>query len=400
MSRYPAHNYKDLVQWSHDSGEDTISVSRDLASQYKTSVLSETHRSILIEEEWLQEAHKRCMQAIEFTQKACSLVTAVSVEERQKLEDTAFVCGILEGILLLPIHPVPPLPLDIVFEIIQWSALFHKEPFNLTLISSQVQSCIDPILFSTPLIRVKDFYPGDDFINSHSFTSIFLSGSPRVQRYRIYVKNVAILGVVSFLSLNTLASIFPNLEGFNVRSLSVFPPAMTKPVTRLKFLHCSLEARGHDLPWPLFIGVQTLSLALQSNPGWGEWKWSSLLQMDHLSELWISESAGELWKVKPLFDTFRTSILPSLPSRTRFCALRLDSTPWDWISAEYLLKWNMRELFNFANGSWSSRAVLLLQKEPPQDIPQVVIVRIKGEEIWDTYREEVLAVVSSRQVLN
>ncbi|KAH8809499.1 hypothetical protein DL96DRAFT_1628323 [Flagelloscypha sp. PMI_526] len=397
MRKYLGHDYKDLVQWSHVSGKYVTSVSRTLANQYMTSVLSEADRSPFIEDEWLQEAHTRCSRTIKSIREAHSFATTASVEKDRQLDDTAFVRDVVERILHHPIHPFPPLPLDILLEIMQWSALLHREPLKLTLVSSQVQRCVDPILFSTRVFGGAYSYQGDFIINRRSFTSKFLS--PRAQNYRTYVKNVTLNGSVSHVGLNNLGSVFPNVRRLIIRYLQVSSELiLARPVPLLALLHCNvIVGQAPHFASPLFIGLTTLSLCLDGSPNWNQWNWATLLHMTNLSYLWISELASDMSEVHGLLHALRSSIIPSLPAQTRFCALRLNGSSWDATRDDYFPEeWN-EELHHFADGSWSSRAVLMLAREPQQWIPHVVIFDPKVEEFWDKYQDEALAVVISRQ---
>ncbi|KAH8806751.1 hypothetical protein DL96DRAFT_1629621 [Flagelloscypha sp. PMI_526] len=405
MAKPPGDNYKGLVTWSPES-RNVLSVSRALANQYKlTHVSSQTSRSLFFDEGWLREAHKRCTHTIECIQlqsHSRGVDTPRILCTDVDIVDALFVRSVLDDILQLPILPFPPLPAEILLQIMQWSARCHWKPLSLRLVSSQIQPCLDPIVFSTCIIGTRSRFSHHLDLNLEMVTSRnwFSFSSPRLQRYGTYVQIVKLEIHAQDDALIKLSSLFPNIRWLVLRPLSTSQIIPTT-IPLLTALECN-AASFCDVGFanPLFAGLTTLSLHVTFTGSWKRCKWTSLLELNKLRYLWITAFIDNKNKGRQLLPTLKNQILPHLPTQTCFCAFHL-MVPHGQVDVSKYFDGKIQDenLRSFADGSWSSRAVLALDIEPPTPIPQaVVLVPLPpGEYIWDSCRDIVDALVQARR---
>ncbi|KAH8810122.1 hypothetical protein DL96DRAFT_1716839 [Flagelloscypha sp. PMI_526] len=194
----------------------STNVSRDLAIHYQTTyVTSQTYRSLFFDEDWLRKAYERCSWGIEAVEEAISRSQwYVTLEDERRLEDMRFVRDVLNGLLALPFVPFPMFSTDILLEIMKLSALCHRRPLSLTLVSLPIQHYVDPILWSTsnigdfsPFLWDLNFKPENFIPRSWSFDE-----KSRVQKCRTYVRTVRIKIKVQPHTLSNLSTLFPNIR--------------------------------------------------------------------------------------------------------------------------------------------------------------------------------------------
>ncbi|KAH8806752.1 hypothetical protein DL96DRAFT_1686003 [Flagelloscypha sp. PMI_526] len=402
MAMRPKTHYKNLVSWSRYATDGSIEgVSRELAVQYQSYALSQRYRPLDFDGFWLQEAIERCTRGIEIMQLQqveSRAFRSAPLEIRHRdamIKDTHFVRDVLESMLQLPIQPFPPIPTDIILEILQCSAICHQKPYALALVSRQVQHCVDPIVFSTLSIGPSNRFLSELFQNSKTITSgtRFNDASPRLPRFRTSIRNVEIEVQVPSHALESLSSVFPNIQRLVINFPTEYPILLIS-VPTLKVLECSTSLFDPlNFRAPLFNHLTTLSLNTRDNY-WPRrlWNWSTLRQTQ-LNYLWIIQAFGYGDTELETLDIIETQVIPNLPSQIQFCAFCLhilDDTYWEEIR-------NISNLLDFANGLWDLRTILVLAKEPPVPIPQAVIVPVKGGSGWDRYQDKALAVVRKRE---
>ncbi|KAH8810164.1 hypothetical protein DL96DRAFT_1716881 [Flagelloscypha sp. PMI_526] len=392
MAKLFVHSYKKLITFPSLPGVFIEGVSRDLANEYLSYLSSKSHRSLLFDEEWLREAHHRCVLTIECMNQPNTYMSGpISREERHHLKDLRFAQTVLRGFLRLPVQRFPQIPTDILLEIMEWSTLYHLEPWSLTLVSLQIQRFLDPILFSTCVI------------GNNNFTDWCSDTCPRIRQNRHYVQNVTIKTFIEHHGFLTLSSVFPNIRRLSLMAFDETRPFTLTSIPTLTFLDCvDSEIGVLDFLGSLFVGLTTLSIRVTYRQGWGPWRWrwsyESLLHTTTLSYLWITASAKDVSRQEELLSIFEAVILPNLPPQAQFCAFRLIVMRLDpYLDPTYMDEpWDTDKLRTFANGSLSSRAVLLLASKPHIPISDIVIAPIKVENGCDRYRDQVLNVVRAR----
>ncbi|KAH8797075.1 hypothetical protein DL96DRAFT_1688957 [Flagelloscypha sp. PMI_526] len=403
MARPPRQDYRSLVSWT--DGTHVTVASRDFAAEYQSEyVASQTYRSLLFDQDWLEKACEQCTQKIWAIQKIIPNALSPApkdVQLQRVLDDTKFVRNVLFGLLSLPIHPFPSFPDDILLEIMQSTAIFHQEPLVLTLISSRVQQCVDPIVFSSCIISTHSRVTDELLGNSEDDGSLLSSYKtpPRVQRCRRYVTNITL---ETNVTLKKLVYFFPNIRRLIITryySSPVIPisiPTLTLLDSRA-WIFSDMNSIG-DFSNPLFVGLNTLSLNISHCP-WTEWDWSTLGQITKLTSLWISVSLQDLSAERQLLETFKKKILPSLPLHTRLCVLWVEAEVWELANNNYFDPLDSEDIRAFAAGRWNSFTVLILSGLPPlSSIPQFVTLDAKGKDFWvSKYQDQVQAVVRARE---
>ncbi|KAH8806745.1 hypothetical protein DL96DRAFT_1629602, partial [Flagelloscypha sp. PMI_526] len=384
------HNYKDLVCWS-PRGPFITSVSREVAIHLQSSYLpTQKHRPLMLDEAWLRKSYEECTRTLQSVQSHSFRLGRPPVDVPLRMEDLKLVRGVLDSILRLPLEPFPPFPTDIVFEIMRWTVFCHKTPLNLSLVSSPIQRFLDPMLFYSCIIGDKSRYldclsrnPKQNISRSWSSES-----SPRLFRCRTHVGHITLKTRAPSYVLDNLTLFFPNVRRLVLSSENTSFIIPTHMPT-LKFLECNgMQFGALNFADPLFLNLTTLSLSITINPIWTNWKWNSLLQLKKLSFLWISAILRDRPRQQELLEKLKMKILPSLPSQAQFCALR--PLPYRRLWGGQIVNedfWDTENLRSFADGSWSSQAVLVLAKKPDVVIPQAVILGTQAKNTWDIDRD-------------
>ncbi|KAH8810121.1 hypothetical protein DL96DRAFT_1627719 [Flagelloscypha sp. PMI_526] len=314
-----------------------------------------------------------------------------------------FVRSVLDGLLQLSVRSFPPFPTDVLLEIMKWSALCHQKPLTLTLLPPQIRECVESTVFSNFVINDTSRYreylsltPDDK-----TFISLLSDASPRIRQCRSYVQNITLNVKIRPHTLSNLSSLFPNTRQLVLYPYHAYPLEGAVTIPSLTLLDCN-GSIFHNLGFSnsLSLGLTTLSLHILPWHVLTGWKWDTLLQLTKLSYFWITAPISNDHTQSRLLITFKRSILPNLPSHVHFCAFRLIifGVPRRNADGSFNVRdcWYGEDVYEFADGSWDLRAVLVLAKEQHPPIPQAVIVPAEVKDIWDVDREEVLAVVRGR----
>ncbi|KAH8802304.1 hypothetical protein DL96DRAFT_766314 [Flagelloscypha sp. PMI_526] len=182
-----------------------VGVDKDVSECLQQYLSRATHRSPFLQESWLRLGHNLSVEHLDTSQRNNSSGFVPYREFRtlrNRVRDIKNTKVTLERLLALPVQPLPTLPVDVVYEIFKWAAVAALPSLKMSLISSEIQRCVDPILFShSTFFRTEKPCP---------FFSDNLS--PRLQRCRELVQTIRIGPLVTQAAFDAMPHIFPNAQ--------------------------------------------------------------------------------------------------------------------------------------------------------------------------------------------
>ncbi|KAH8824622.1 hypothetical protein DL96DRAFT_1614599 [Flagelloscypha sp. PMI_526] len=335
-------------------------------------LLGENHRSSFFNEAWFMGA----LDGLHDGQLSLRSSLSFEVDETSRtfrgfqgqLERLGIIEQVIRDFLALPILPIPDLPLDISREVFLWAARCHDNPWQLALVSSEVQEWVDSILFHTLEQR---HYSEVDSLCSEVI-------SPRLARAGHFVHVFLDHEFTCRFDLSTFASRCPNLTTMIVRWPAI--QGLELPlISSLKRLHCTPDTfgtiRDHDgepLPnfsAPCFRYITTLSIAFHrsytaTTLGW-DWALDSI---PHLQFLWIEMGFCEGgWRDLSVRTPYiRYHILPRLPPTLECFFLHLED---EFENAERVEHSILQPL---ADGSLDHRLVLVVSANDAHGHPDAL----------------------------
>ncbi|KAH8809568.1 hypothetical protein DL96DRAFT_1821835 [Flagelloscypha sp. PMI_526] len=332
-----------------------IEVEKEVVEGLQQYSSTATLRSPFLEESWLRKEYKICATTLNNFEQVDDgrVLSEKEVQNLQKHKtDIRKVKELLELLLALPVQPLLKLPMDLLLEIIKWAALLNRPSWNLSLVSSQVQHWVDPILYAECTFFVPN-RPASLFFNDVL--------SPRLHRCSNFVQSVTVAEDLSQEHLNALPRLFPNAKTLIfVDSYSTLIPMVHPSVIRL---HCCPYKFYNDDPLrfsdQLFQQLTIISLDLYSclAEELEPWDWSQLKSLTSLREFWITLNICYLSDENEYLAVLKNQVLPHLPMNLDLFTVYMDFEEWDDVPDNI---WDTPDLRNLAAGLWDPRTVLLL----------------------------------------
>ncbi|KAH8809565.1 hypothetical protein DL96DRAFT_1717088 [Flagelloscypha sp. PMI_526] len=371
-----------------------VEVKKSIANNLRGYLSRATHRSPFLEESWLREEYDLCVtirDAADSEDHTFLSPTEIRILPN-RASDIKNAIDMLGHLLDLPVRSLPDLPMDVMCEIFKWAALVDHPCWSLSLVSSQVQDWVDPILFTHCTFGQSTGYPGSFFDEDIS---------PRLQRCGGYVQSITFEPEVSEEYFSELPHLFPNTTTLIVPHRSSYLAPIVFPSVTL--LHCN-PANFDELDYPLFSSqhfkhLTTISFDL--TPYIAEdiepWDWPQLESLTLLRDLWLTLDVFDLSDEIDYMAFLKNRVIPHLPKSLELLSICITFASWNY-ELGLQVAWDEPDLHHFAAGLWDPRSVLLLSEDACKHVDQAVEVHFtSGTMVCDEgNRSKAMEVIAAR----
>ncbi|KAH8809567.1 hypothetical protein DL96DRAFT_1628534 [Flagelloscypha sp. PMI_526] len=369
-----------------------VDVDKDAIDGLQCYLSKASYRSPFLQESWLRNVYNHCVTNSDmFNQQTQE--TFVPYREFRIRRNLARAVKhtklLLEQLLALPVQPLPILAEDVMYEIFKWAAITDFPSRRMSLLSSQVQLWVDPVLFAHCA-----------FFKVRGHVSLFFRDqlSPRLQRCRSLVQDIDLGPSVTQAHLNKLPLLFPNTKSLILRSeMAGLTPIVHPSVVRLQCSPRTFSPQDNlRLSHQLFHKLNTISFSsfIEYPQELNQWDWTQLSSLTSLREVWLTLDVYNISEEVQCLTFIKNQIIPHFPK-----ALELFAALFELRAGTGRHEWNVPELRSFAAGHWDPRTVLLLSDGHWKDVDQSVELA-PGENIplWEGgNRSKSINVITARR---
>ncbi|KAH8802310.1 hypothetical protein DL96DRAFT_1823340 [Flagelloscypha sp. PMI_526] len=351
-----------------------------------------SHRSPFLQESWLRNVYNHCVTNSDMSNQQTqeNFVPYREFRIRRNLARAVkHTKLLLERLLALPVQPLPTLAEDVMYEIFKWTAIADFPSRRMSLVSSQVQLWVDPVLFAHCA-----------FFKVRGHVSLFFRDhlSPRLQRCRSLVQDIDLGPLVTQTHLTKLPLLFPNTQSLIMRSeMTGLTPTVHPSVVRLQCSPRTFSPQDNlRLSHQLFAKLNTISFSsfIEYPPELDQWEWTQLRFLPLLRDVWLTLDIYNIAEEIRCLTFIRNQIIPHFPK-----GLELFAALFELRAGTRRHEWRVPELRSFAAGHWDPRTVLLLSDGHWNDVDQSVALA-PGENIplWEGgNRSKSLNVITARR---
>ncbi|KAH8809589.1 hypothetical protein DL96DRAFT_1762216, partial [Flagelloscypha sp. PMI_526] len=344
-----------------------------------------THRSPFLQESWLRHVYDHTIVHLDTSQQnpPSGFVPYREFRSRRNCaRDIKQAKATLERLLALPVQPLPNLPADVVYEIFKWATVAVLPSLKMCLVSSEIQRCVDPIIFShCTFFQTRKPCPffGDKL-------------SPRLQRCSELVQSISLGPLITQAGFEALPRLFPNATSLSfIHLYTNFPPIIYPSIVRFHcypasfaFLAGEFLIPGHGLPQ---VTTLSINLSLFVPQELEMWDWAQIRPLDLLSQFWLALQVTHLPGENECLYFLKNRVLANLPRNLELFAVFLDLKNWrsydddddnDWPG------WATKDLQSFATGHWHPKTILLLSENNAHYIYQSVGITLREDQpLWE-----------------
>ncbi|KAH8830400.1 hypothetical protein DL96DRAFT_1553881 [Flagelloscypha sp. PMI_526] len=308
-----------LIEW--------IDVNTDLLAQLKNCVCaaSNSPRSAFLLDATLQGWLERSADYIYSIDAAVATLERCLSSMQASRNRLIEVKLVVKALLLQPVLPLPELPEDIVRYILEMCARENgvEHAKMLTLLSRQVQSWVDPLLFENIYLRLES---GRRLAPDHLLTALKPASRPPSQRMLKIGQNITNLVLVTpqHLSFQTLQGLSPLLPGLHSLEITGneqrddIPGHATFYIPTLRHLHWPSSTLDHPAYQPLtHLSLQMVTSSVDQTRNM--YNWVALSQLSNLRYLSLRTPDELSWRdsgvlVHPYATMLRDEVVPLLHS--------------------------------------------------------------------------------------